>query len=393
MSPQLANIEIRVCTSLEALRGIWESIEVHGHGYAFQSYAWLSAWFETIGRRSGVTVCAVLVEDAHGQPLMLLPLGVERRRMATRLVWLGGVLTDYQAPILAHDFAQRFDVTHFADLWSLIRGQLPPHDAVIFERQPEFIDTQENPFNSLGLVAHASRAHQVQLEGDFQSFLANKRSKKTLATERRKRKKLARLGNLTYVVAHEATDIERIITATIRQKSDNYRELGIIDLFADEPHRDFVRLLTTRYADSGFVHLSALMLDDRIVATHWGLVYKKRLYYLLPSYERGEITRYSPGNILLHHLFEWCFENGLTLADFTVGDEPYKLQWRDTELRLFEYRKANTLKGHASVLPSAIRSQAKRTIKRSPALLNTLYVLRSHKARLARRFFTNREES
>jgi CelD/BcsL family acetyltransferase involved in cellulose biosynthesis len=90
------------------------------------------------------------------------------------------------------------------------------------------------------------------------------------------------------------------------------------------------------------VHFSALTLDDRILATLWGLVYKGRFYHLFPTYARGELTRYSPGNSLLRRVFEWCFANTVRIFDFTIGDEAYKYDWCDQELRLFDFIYATT---------------------------------------------------
>ena len=44
----------------------------------------------------------------------------------------------------------------------------------------------------------------------------------------------------------------------------------------------------------------------------------------MPWYESGEWARYSPGRLLLEHLLESSFEQGLREFDFTIGDEPYK---------------------------------------------------------------------
>ena len=393
-SPVLPDdIEITVFDSLEDAKSSWLFLEDNGDCYAFQSFAWLSAWYDAIGKQSDISICVVLVCRADGQPLLLLPLGVEKRKIAKCLIWLGGALSDYQAPILSSDYS-RSDVSgQFGALWTAIRGQLPDHDFVSFEKLPETINAQANPFVALRCHPPPSGAHFVRLDGDYDSFLKSKRSKKTLSTEKRKQRNLMKFGEISFFITENSADIKHVVDTMLRQKSENYREMGVPDLFANERYRDFVTALSTRHIPDGFVHMSALMMDDEVLAAHWGLVYKRRLYYLLPSYERGPLTRYSPGNMLLWNLFDWCFENDIEICDFTVGDEPYKLQWRDAELSLFDYTDSSTWIGHLAALSTSSRNKLKRRVKESPKLLNAAHGLRSVKAQLVRKLFGRNEKS
>ncbi|MEJ2721498.1 MAG: GNAT family N-acetyltransferase, partial [bacterium] len=85
-----------------------------------------------------------------------------------------------------------------------------------------------------------------------------------------------------------------------------------------------------------------LFVDREPVTTHWGMIHQKRFYYYMPSLASARWRRYSPGRLLLCHLFEWCFDNGIEVFDFTIGDEPYKQDWCDEETLLYEYFEART---------------------------------------------------
>jgi CelD/BcsL family acetyltransferase involved in cellulose biosynthesis len=65
----------------------------------------------------------------------------------------------------------------------------------------------------------------------------------------------------------------------------------------------------------------------------------------MPTYTDGELSKYSPGKLLQIELMRWCIEHGLTIFDFTVGGEDYKHDWCDTELRLYKYTEAISIKG------------------------------------------------
>jgi len=77
----------------------------------------------------------------------------------------------------------------------------------------------------------------------------------------------------------------------------------------------------------GSILLCGLELDDEILAAQWGGIHRGRLYSIISSYDHGEHGRLSPGDMLLHDMMQWCFENGIETFDFTYGDEPYKEPW------------------------------------------------------------------
>ena len=372
-------------TSFDGLHEPWKRLEAEGDCYAFQSYDWIKTWYTLVGSKTGIQPCIALVEYPAGDPLMLLPLGIEKRAGAACLIWLGGAITDYKCPLLGRDFPDRVSGEQFARIWEEILERLPHHDAICLESQPRLIASQENPFLAFNCKPHPSNAHFSLLDKDYPGYLRRKRSGKWINTEKRKQKRLEKMGTLDFVIAEGKEQIEPFLDAMIRQKSRSYEELGVPNLFEQDGYEVFFRHLTENNISNSFVHLSALTLDGRILATHWGLVYRKRFYHLLPTYERSEHTKYAPGNILLRHLFEWCINNGIEVYDFTVGDESYKDLWSDRELELLDYYRPVTLRGMLYLLPYSMAISAKRKIKQSPALLKFSYAVRTRLAELRRR--------
>ena len=55
-------------------------------------------------------------------------------------------------------------------------------------------------------------------------------------------------------------------------------------------------------------------------ATVWGLAHQVRFYYLLPTYENDELSRYSPGNLLPRQLFDWCLARNMDVFALKAGD-------------------------------------------------------------------------
>ncbi len=371
------NIKITSFDSFDKARTIWETFEEKGDCYAFQNYNWLKTWFDTVGSHTKLKVCIVLVESSEGEPLMLLPLGVEIRPFISRLIWLGGLITDYNTAILSQDCSKRITQQIFYGIWQKILQTLPSFDIIWFERMPETINKQKNPFLYLACSPNASNAHFSQLTGTFESFYREHRSAKSINTLKRNQRRLKEHGELVFKIANNEQDIANLMETMIQQKSRSYAEMGVPILFEKKGYQDFFYTITKNQMKNHLIHLSALTLDDRILATHWGLVYKKRFYHLFPTYEQCELTKYSLGNVLLWNLLEWCIENNMEIYDFTVGDEPYKFHWSDQELNLVDFYHYQTNLGMLYITPLKIIRILKRKIKHSSLLWKFSKWLRS----------------
>jgi CelD/BcsL family acetyltransferase involved in cellulose biosynthesis len=91
--------------NLAGVEQIWRAFQQTADCTPFQTFDWLSAWQRHIGALSGVTP-AIVIGRRGDEILFLLPLGVERGTFTRRLTFLGQDLCDYNAPLLAPDFAR-----------------------------------------------------------------------------------------------------------------------------------------------------------------------------------------------------------------------------------------------------------------------------------------------
>src|SRR5436305_13620480 len=117
------------------------------------------------------------------QILMLLPLGIQRRGLARCLTFLGDVLCDYNAPLLARDFPARAP-DGFLPLWADIHKFLQAtsatrHDAMQFDKMPAKIGRQPNPMLALNVTLNPSGAYETALPADSEAFYASERSSST----------------------------------------------------------------------------------------------------------------------------------------------------------------------------------------------------------------------
>lgn len=372
-----------IFNSFADIESIWRSFEETGDNYAFQSFNFLKQWHDSVDIVTNCQACLVVVKYPLDQPIMILPLGIEKRHGIRCLVWLGGEVADYHGPLLSPDYSKKLPAALFQQAWRIIQAQLPAFDSIVFEEMPQTIGGQLNPFVSLPCIPTASSAHFTDLGTDFNAFLTQKRSKKSLDTEKRKHKRLREFGQVEFVIATHSTQTKRFLADMISQKVRSYMEMGVSNLFASKEVCDFFAALSLQLYPSGMVHMSALTLDDRVIATHWGLVYKKRFYHLYPTYEQSELTRYAPGGLLMWKLFEWCIDNGIETYDFTIGDEAYKTQWCNHELNLYNYYHGTTVLGKTYTVFSVAYHRLKRKVKHTPKLWERVQTMRSWLAKIS----------
>ncbi len=205
-------MRITIFRSMEEAEETWRAAEADCVLYGFQSFDWLSTWMKTIGIVERVQPVIVVISADNRQTMMLLPLGIEVQGHAgiCFLRFLGGVVTDYQAPLINADFAARLDRSQFNALWSDVLGRLPEVDIVALSKMPETIEHVPNPFLWLPGVAHTSESFAARLETSFETF-SQRRNAKFMSQTRRKRRRLASVGRVTFEIPTDPSEAKAVV--------------------------------------------------------------------------------------------------------------------------------------------------------------------------------------
>jgi CelD/BcsL family acetyltransferase involved in cellulose biosynthesis len=374
----MSSFDIRIFHHLDEVAPVWRRAEAVADLFVYQRFDWLEDWFRLVGAAAGVQPCIVLVNDEHRQPLMLLPLAIERRLLGKALVWLGAEFFDYHAPVLMPGALGKLDDIGIERIWRAIAATLRGADYADFARQPAAIGGQANPLIKLRALPYMERAHHTELTDGWSAYYTSKRGRRTRHNDRRKRKKLEKEGQLDFIVADKAEDIDRLISAMVRQKRAYARAIGKTNLLEQAGYEAFLREKALQGLDDGSIVVCGLSLNGAILAAQWGAVHRRRLYSVVASYDDGPFSKLSPGEFLLHDLMSWCFDENIDVFDFTYGDEPYKRAWCEHQTPL--YRSLLPLSAWGWLLTSATRcilhgrEEAKRAtwLRKANAHLQTL---------------------
>jgi CelD/BcsL family acetyltransferase involved in cellulose biosynthesis len=361
-------VELSLHHDLASIESDWRAFETSADCTVFQTFDWLSTWFRNIGAREGVKPAVVIGRHA-GSILFLLPFALETKGFVRKITWLGSYLCNYNGPVLARDFSRRMSPAQFSEAWrevqQLLRTQLG-HDLVDLEKMPETVGEQANPFVALGVTPHVNDAYLTMLGGDWESYYASKRSASTRKTDRKKRKRMADHGEIQFVTAANRDDAVRTVDALIDEKRRGYAKLGVANMFEWPGYRDFFIDMATGPQSSRLTHLSRFDVGPMTAAANYGLMFRGRYYYILAGYDDGDLARFGPGSAQLQDVIRYALEHGCDVFDFTIGDEPYKREWCDAEIRLCDYVSAVSWRGWLAAAPTVPFRHLKRSIKRNP---------------------------
>jgi CelD/BcsL family acetyltransferase involved in cellulose biosynthesis len=383
-TPIPSPIRLKVYDNLAAAEAVWRYVERSADCSIFQSYDWIAVWQRHIGTRNRLRPAIVVVYEGD-TVLMLLPLAVQRSGLLRRLTWLGGEFCDYGAPMLARDFSGRVDRNRFQLIWGQVTAFLQQdrkfrHDMVELVKMPESIGSQSNPFCWLKVQLNPSGAYLTQLAGSWAEFYAAKRSAATRRRDRTKRKRLAERGDIRFISAADADSAARTLNTLFEQKSRSFGRMGVRNIFEPAEHREFLLDLASDPKLRHLVHISRLTVGMTAAAANLGLLFRGRYYHLLASHDDGELSRFGPGIVHLHSLLQHAIETGCREFDFTIGDERYKQDWCDTEIKLYDYIASGNVWGWPTAATTRVALHAKRFIKQTPLLWNLIVKFRERRA-------------
>lgn len=372
-------VELSLYRSLDAVENSWREFELRSDCTAFQAFDWLASWFLHVGSLSQVHPIIVVGKLDGDDLVFIFPLAITSGRIRY-LTWLGSELCDYNAPLLSKEFPE-FVGDRFQAVWdqtiNLIREAGVAFDAIHLVKMPGVVGKQPNPFLQLETRPNPSGAYAAELSESWEEFYTAKRSSGRRKADRNRMRGLAKFGEVRLITPEAPDEITAVLEKLFQQKSRSLARKGAGDMFSNPGYQSFFRHLAASAVDPSFLHVSRLDVGNIWAATNVGLVFRRTYYHVVCSYERRAIATFAPGSAHLRELMRFAIDRGCERFDFTIGDEPYKLEWADKKFQLHDHISSASFRGLPAVAALEGLRRLKRTVKHSRYLWQTYLWIRT----------------
>ena len=191
------------------------------------------------------------------------------------------------------------------------------------------------------------------------------------------------LGRVTYRTARTVAEAETILSAFLAQKAARFRAMGISDPFGNEETRSFLHAAATEGLGRGepAIELSALFLDERVLATFGAAADRRRCSGMFQSFDADPaLARYSPGELTLLHVIAAQCAAGRSMFDLGVGEDPYKASLCPEVEPLVDAVLPVTPLGRLYALAQGGAVDLKRRVKQTPWLWSAVGTVRRWRA-------------
>lgn len=181
--------------------------------------------------------------------------------------------------------------------------------------------TTHQPFSPAGWTMAASP--YVDLSRGFAAYRAERLaagSEELKKCERKARKLEREVGPIEFCLH---TDEPRTWDFLFRWKSQQYHDSGYADVFSFPWIVALLRRLNDEQSPEFRTLVSTLSVDSRVVAVHLGMQCRHVFHSWFTAFDR-EMSKHSPGLLLMYHLLAAAPDAGMTRVDLGKGDERYK---------------------------------------------------------------------
>ncbi len=345
-----------VFVRFEDARADWLELWREAAVSPYQSFDFLSAWFDAFGREDGATPFLVCARDARGRPSALLPLCLDRIGPFCIATYLGGRESNFNLPLLRPGLSADAESMRALLLEACRRAPIRP-DVFYLRNQPRLFEERVNP-----LVFASARQLRARLSGPARKKL------------RKKELRLAEYGALRYEHNVGGARGEALTEALLEQKAERFAAVTL------SCRKRYVALLSSLLDKDGDcrLELHGLSAGERIVAVYAGFRRGGRFSAMLNSFEMSrDVAACSPGELLLHALMRDLVLRGVTHFDLGSGEARYKFAVCNETVALYDQIVPVSARGRVAAPLLAGFLSAKRRAKRSPALVRAVYRIKA----------------
>lgn len=335
----IENYKFKIFSDInDELENIWLDVENANKTKVtiFQTFNWQKNWINHIGKKLG-RISIILIEKKSNKSKLLIPMIIKTNKIFNVLEFTGYPFADFNIPIgdlnLTQEELQK--IFKFLIKSKIFKKRI---DLIKLINQPENLFGFKNQFFYLNWHKIKSNiSYKINTNLILEKDILLKSENKFVRQDIKRIEK--KLNNLEFKICENQTDKDKVINFISEKKSEQYRRSNTWDLFSNKYYNAFFK----SFINNKYLNLSYIAIGGKIIAAHYGFIYKKTFYYVFPVYDFDK-KNLSPGNLLLYRLINF-YINKINWFDFTVGDEKYKKKWSNYSLDMSDNLKVINFKG------------------------------------------------
>nr|WP_278526945.1 GNAT family N-acetyltransferase [Brucella anthropi] len=364
-----------ILTDFSDISRLWsDPAAIHG---APQSFAWIDSWRAIVNADSFV----VGLFD-NDDPILLLPLEVVSRSGAKIARYPGGSHANCNFPWLRKEYSVLGRET-VQRLIEVIRKARPDIDALSLTRQLSELQGVTNPLLTLRKAPNPNPVLAASLGGGFDAVLDRANRKRKLKKHRQHSRRYEEGGGWRIAGPQNQAESDTVLDLYFAMKAQRFQKMGIRDPFADENVRNFFKAFFGEGSAKGqnLNELRFLEVGGTVRSIIGKLLGDTDPTVEFAAIAEDELTSASPGEFLFFEDISRSCDEGCSTYSFGIGDEPYKREWCDIELTIYDTLVPLSTKGKLFTALQSVRNAIAGSLKRNPRLWGLAKKLRSRFAR------------
>ena len=332
-----------------------------GQRTAFQHGYWLGAWYEAF--HDFAPLIALISDAATGKDIAVVPM-ISHIRRGIRIVEFADLgVSDNNAPILALDAALDAAATDAIGkaLIDAVRALPDRFDLLRLKKMPAHVGGKPNPLVSLGRIGSCSLNGNLVLTGD--DYEAYRASIKRMQMPRCWRV-FSRHAGARFEIAADVAHARELLDVMDVQQQARMRKLGSRFVLNDDAHARFYREVARQGIAEGYAVISALVCDEAVVATTFGVRFGASYFLLRISHAGDSWSNCSPGLLVTERTMAALHAEGVRRFDLSIGNQDYKRRFGAAKVALTDVSIALSWRG----APYAWRDHAAQNLRRYPRL-------------------------
>lgn len=328
-------IKITVYKELESfltLREEWnELLDNSFTNTIFLRFEWLEAWLESMGGDRNLFVVTIREEN---QLVLAAPFCFTKRAFgACTIAFLGDGYADLSDILVRRGYEYALTslwtwLTRVSNFWDCLDLKFVPEDMLLLRDKNLFTQTK-----SIDISFKLKMSSPfLKIENQWRDHLSRQYRQQI----GRKRRRLEdSYGKLLVEIATTPNDVQ--LALDIFYSMHQQRWIGMkkdISNYAITSVRDQHQKLFMNLASSEYTFVMILKTQEKPVAVVINMIYEGRMYYCQPTFD-PEFSKFSPSQLLIAELLDYCVVHNISVFDFLRGDEGYKFEWTADKIQLY----------------------------------------------------------